>query len=317
MEKLIESKNFPNRFFGKLQKMEMSRIVVLLILMLVGCTVIILSLIIDEHEYHIIKLILEHLGSLMVIIAPIDLLRSIFIETDVTAERHKAVKEVIEEVINQNLHSKDTFESTIKRIASEVILEQQSTYSIFKRCGIQEVTTALDITKLLNEMSKLSNCKIRINVIFLPYCDRVSHVLHDCIVKRNCQLELVLCDPSLRDALESRRIAVNPDLSPGYYPRMIKDNIREMNHLFNMLPPHLKQNMTVKKHRSFIGASMWGYADTYWIGSYLSGRMATDGTNIKIKGYDSFLFQEYRSHFKFEWKNAKTIIGGELIYDLN
>lgn len=317
MENLVEKGNFLNGLFGKSQKMDASRMVVLLILMLVGCAVIILSLIIDEVQYHVIKLILEHLGSLMVIIAPIDLLRGFFIETGITEERHKAVKEIIEEVINQNLHGKDAFESTIRRVASEVIVEQQTTYSIFKRCGIQEVTPALDITKVLNDISKLSNCKIRINVIFLPYCDRIAHVLHECIVKRNCQLELVLCDPSLRDALESRRKAVNPDLSPGYYSRMIKDNIREMNHLFNMLPPHLKQNMTVKKHRSFIGASMWGYADTFWIGSYLSGRMATDGTNIKVKGYDSFLFQEYRSHFKFEWKQAQTIIGGELVYDLN
>ena len=316
MKNLNQKENFQNDIFGNLKKMALSRQMILMWLILIGIVFISGSILIPE-EHHLIKSLLEKCGEAVIIIGVIDFLRHVYHENEVQTSRQEEIKAIVLSLMQTYLYDKVAIEAMIRRVAEEVVLNRDKVYSLINRSGIEEIKRTLDITQILNDLSNLSNCKIRINVIFLPDCERICRVLFECMAYRNCKLELILCDPNLRKALDAREKAVDSGLVTGYYSRTINDNIRELQHLYNRLPPHVKGNMTVKKHKSFIGASMYGYADTFWTGFYLSNRMATDGTNIKVTGYKNFFFHELRAHFKSEWSKATTIIGGELVYDLN
>ena len=237
----------------------------------------------------------------------------------IKAEEKKTMAELIKEVVCQSLFDKEELKTVVNEIVKanslsisdihklvNVILEQELPQKNLSKIGITKATDKFEITKVLEELAEVKNSVIRIHKIFIPFhTPRIEEALLNAIVKNNNTVQVVLCHPHAKEALEKRSFGL-PKTHWKDIQRQILANERELKRIYDRLPNDKKANLQVKRHKSFIGVSFFGYGDKIWFGLYLNNRVATEGTMIQASGSETFLYNELLEHFLYDWNSPTT-----------
>lgn len=268
-----------NDFWAKLAKMQTKHWVAFLLLIVFGASLIFISKRIKDPNSEL-HFMLHELGILFVTIVPMILIYERILRNSFLSEMGEKMNDVIKENIPES----------IERI---------------RESGLCDVTGKLRYETVLKQLDQTSNAKFRILKIWIPSFELLHDALLDAIVKRQCEVEILLLHPHCTEAIEKRSKAYNQDLSR--VQSHITNNLRDLMELYRQLPAEYKNKLTVKLHRDFISLSLLGVDNTFYAGLYLHGRVATEGTQLRVKGKGTPFYTELYKHFKYQWKNAEVV----------
>jgi hypothetical protein len=270
-----------NNVLKKLSKMQTKHWVAFLALCLFGAALIALSNTFKSmdgigHELH---LVLHELGILFVTIVPMVFIYERILRNSFLAEMADMMTEVIQSQIPENMVN-------------------------LRKSGLSDIEEKLRYDNVLRHIGKTANSKIRFLKIWIPSLELFHRALFDAIVHRNCEVEILLLNPCCTEAIEKRAKAYNYNVLR--VQNHIMDNLKDLMDFYQKLPLEHRDKLTVKLHSDFIGLSLIGVGDTYRVGLYLHGRVATEGTQLLAQTKGSFFYDELYKHFKHQFKHAEA-----------
>jgi hypothetical protein len=244
-----------NNVFKKLSKMQTKHWVALLSLIVFGASLISVSNTLKYAEgiWHEVHLVLHELGILFVTIVPMVFIYERILRNSFLEEMAEKMTEVIQSQIPENMVN-------------------------IRKSGLSDIEEKLHYDSVLKHIGKTANSKIRFLKIWIPSLELFHRALLDAIVHRNCQVEILLLNPCCTEAIEKRAKGYNYDVHR--VQNHIMDNLKDLMDFYQKLPLEHREKLTVKLHRDFIGLSLIGVGDTYRVGLYLHGRVATEGTQL-------------------------------------
>lgn len=200
------------------------------------------------------------------------------------------------------------FVDEMRTTVESVIRKQMpSQYKNVKNSGVEDIYENLDKGKIKRALKSFHNGEIRILKIFMSDMDDFEQTLLEAIENRNCTVKILLLDPNQKSAIEARAIAV-PHNTHEAYVSHINMNLSVARSIYKKLSKEKKDKFEVKLHKSFIATSIIGYGETMIVGFYLQGRIATEGTQLKVKEATHFFYNELNTHFDEEWIVATSYI---------
>jgi hypothetical protein len=270
-----------NNVLKKLSKMQTKHWVALLALVVIGAGLIALSNSLENavglwHELH---LVLHELGILFVTILPMVFIYERMLRNSFLEEMAEKMTEVIQSQIPENMVN-------------------------IRKSGLSDIEEKLRYDSVLRHIGKTANSKIRFLKIWIPSLELFHRALYDAIVQRNCQVEILLLNPCCTEAIEKRAKAYGYDMHR--VQNHIMDNFKDLMDFYQKLPLEHREKLTVKLHRDFIGLSLIGVSDTFRVGLYLHGRVATEGTQLVAQTKGTFFYDELYKHFKHQFKHAEV-----------
>lgn len=189
--------------------------------------------------------------------------------------------------------------SEIEKIVNDQIKKHSpKNIARLNNCGVFDVFDELKVDRLSAKFLLLKNEEIRISKMWIPSPEVLEDVFYNAIVKNNCTIKIVLLDPELGfSTLEKRSCTIE-----HYNPERLKDRIKENINSIISIRAKLKEigkedSLKFHTHDSFVSVSLVGYSDNWIMGTYLNKRIATKGTQIKIKGKHTPIYLELESHF--------------------
>jgi hypothetical protein len=267
--------------FGKILQMPARYWVAFLLLIVLGCVFIYASQLTAEkafENHNALSFVLGELGILLVSIVPMifiyeRILRNIFLY-----EMEDKIRKNIQDFIPENVNN-------------------------IRQNGIADIYDKLRYDFLIRKLEKVHNTKIRILKIWIPSMDTLVDCLYGAIVERNCTVEILLCNPDCKEALTKR--GTSYDYPYQRIKAHIEENQEDLKDLYRKLPETKKDALQLRLHRDFISVSLIGIENYFITGFYLNGRLATNGTQIKVHGRDAGFYHELYKHFKDQWKHAE------------
>lgn len=87
----------------------------------------------------------------------------------------------------------------------------------------------------------------------------------------------------------------------------MKYHLQELHSVLLELPEEKRCNLQVKVHHDFIPATLSGFGERIFCGTYLRNRAAEDGVQFIASGKGKYLYDELNKHFETQFKYAKMI----------
>ncbi len=191
---------------------------------------------------------------------------------------------------------KETVEKVIKR-------QMPSRYTDIKNSGIVDVYERIDREKLTRTLKSVENTVIRIQKIYMTDMKEFENILFDAVENRGCEIRIMVLNPDSAKAIEARAEAV-PYSEPDEYVDSIKKNIKIAKSIKKKLSDDNKDKFQLRLHDSFVAVSLIGYGETFIVGLYLYGRLAVNGTQLKVCESSRYFYNELSNHFNTEWDLA-------------
>lgn len=204
----------------------------------------------------------------------------------------------------------------LHNMKSAIVEEMPSRYTNMRKAGIVDAYPDLQMDKLKESIESLENCEIKIIDIWMENLNRIENALYDAVTARNCTVRILVFDPRVRKALESRGRGIHMD-----YPSIahkIMDNLEYVHKVRNKVLAYFRNKadyvgnesmydckFEVKIYDGFIGLSLIGYGSECLIGFYLRGRLSTMGTQLKVTSEKRFFFNELMLHFHKQWNDTE------------
>jgi hypothetical protein len=222
---------------------------------------------------------LSHIGSTFVTIGIVTILYDYLVRKSFLASIHETMVRVIEHSLPESLRN-------------------------IRRAGIVDVyeNLHLDVFKarLRNE---LRDTNIRILKIWVPEMYVLEGPLVDAIIHRGCRVQILLLHPDSIEAIQKRTNCLG-HITSERVAQEIEGNIEIIRSIRGKLPPECIDRLEFRQHNSFVSMSLMGYGETFLVGLYWSGRLATEGPQLKVTGVNHYMYQEINSHFEREWGRA-------------
>ena len=191
-------------------------------------------------------------------------------------------------------------EEKMKTVVGENIPEHIEN---IRESGVIDVFNKLKYDIFIKKLEKTAKTKVRFFKIWIPSFETIKECLYDLIVHKQSEVEVILLHPHSHEAMEKRGRQYK------YTKERIRDhiieNLRDLCELHEKLPDNFKNKLKVKLHKDFISISLVGIENYFWIGFYLAGRVATEGTQIKIHGRGAFFYLEIYNHFMYQWERSE------------
>jgi hypothetical protein len=188
-------------------------------------------------------------------------------------------------------------------IKEEIEASMPPRYINIKDVGIVDAYTELQIDRWRKKIENVSKTDIRMLKMWVDDFYAFQTALHSAVAARECTVRIMLIDPSNTEAIKKRASCI-PNLTAEHIQQEVILNLRTLFSTWEKLPADKKPKFQIKLHSSFIAVSLYGVADELVFGLYLHGRLATQGTQIKVHGGGHALYDELDLHFENEWANA-------------
>lgn len=209
---------------------------------------------------------------------------ALVLEVVLSKERNNSLKETVEEALAPHV---------------------PENYKNIRKHGIKDCYHQLDILSMQDKIRE-TRSRIRIMVIWIPQLDVLRASLLDAIRSNDARLDILLCDPDQKDALEKRAKSV-----PGYNLKDYQNNIDLNLRILSTIERELRgtalaDKMEVRRYRGFISTSLYGYGENFILGIYLDGRLSTSGLQFRVTDSTSSFYNELDRHFTSCWEQSSS-----------
>lgn len=210
-------------------------------------------------------------------------------------------REIVDSVVRDSAPRLETlFERVVKA-------SMPPRYLNIKDVGIIDAYTRLDIEMVREKIESSCDTEIRIMKIWFPNLYSLESALIKAIETGGCTVKIMLLDPDAEGALEAIK---KRSLRLPYYDEddvlgQIRKNIKVIESIRERLQEDSRGRLKFKLANSFIAASLYGYGETFVLGLYLSGKLATEGVQVKVAGSGHSFYSQIDRHFKSEWEEAR------------
>ncbi|WP_298360411.1 hypothetical protein [Runella sp.] len=254
---------------------------------------------IDQNLRHHIRDISVTLST----IGLISLLYELNLRTEFNQKMEESIKKIIDEKINSSSPDlKEYLQTTVTNIAKTQIRENApNNFTRLKDSGIFDCYGQLKIDDIGKRIATLRKTEIRISKIWIPSLEVLEDILIKAIDEHECIVKIVLLDPDLAKRTLEKRAQTIEDYTPNRIESLIRENRKVIESIYNRLDN--KSALKFHEHDSFVSVSLVGYSDTWIMGTYLNKRIATKGTQVKVRGCHTPFYIELDNHFTDLFEN--------------
>lgn len=173
--------------------------------------------------------------------------------------------------------------------------------------GIVDAYNGFDARKTSNKIKSLQKgSHIRVVQFFITDEHTMLEALAEAIKTRDCTVDIIMPDPTDLLVIKKRAECLERTSSESFYYDILI-SIRKIQIMKKELPEDKRDNLSLRLHRSFISLSLLWIGDQILIGFYMNGKLASNGTILKVTGATKPFYQQITTHIETEMDKTDPI----------
>jgi len=214
---------------------------------------------------------------------------------------------IYENILRNRMHSE-----MARSIKSALIETEPIGIQNMLALGISDASSSLQIEEIKKNLDKLKpGTTVTVSNIYIPSLkfDENSDSIFSDAIRRGCSFNILLADFEAPEALIKRSKAAKDGSELKEYKAGIEYNLAFLYKEWqNLRYAYERSRLNIRLHNDFLSVSSWGFGDCFIIGTYLHGRSAVKGTQIRVVknvlGGLSKFYKELDRNFELQWKMA-------------
>lgn len=261
----------------------------------VGTVLILLSYAEWFPKLEWLKLIVEHLGSILFAVVTIHFIYDQYIKEEQMQDIQDTFKSFKEEQLED---IQDKFKSFFE--------EYQKPYEKLKQSGIINIYSTFDEREFAAYLQHTEKTDIYILTIWITHLPFLKDVITDLLKNKKCKVNILIFDPDIQDVLKRRADSLwtAAGVSEKTIAEGIKSNRNLLRAIYAKLPDPFKSNLKCRYFSDWITCPIYCCDDKMLVGNYMVDKLAYESHFIEIAGKESILYKNYRNHFDKTWENS-------------